>query len=152
MFSGIILALSLMVSPVLAEENNLTTNATGTTNTAAAKAADMAAKIACVKIAVAARETAIGAAVATHTQAVQAAYSTRANELAGAYSNTTVKTVRAGTKVAWADFTKSIKAASKTWKTNRNTAWSAFRAAVKACKAPSSISDSANSGFEVNGG
>ena len=111
----------------------------------------MAAKIACVKIAVAAREAALGTAVAAHAQSVQAAYATRANELAGAYSNTTAKTLKIGVKVAWADFNKSIRSATKSWKDNRNAAWSAYRTAVKECKAASDISDASNSGSEVSG-
>jgi len=129
--SGMFLALSLVATPALA--------------------AATSAQIACVGVAVATREAAIDAAVTTHTQAVGAAYSTRAIELAGAYSNTTAKTLQAGVKVAWADFSKSVKSAATAWRTNRNTAWSTFRTAVKACKAPSTVSDSTNSSSEVSG-
>ena len=108
-------------------------------------------KIACVRTAITARESAIEAAVSIHAQAIHDAYATRAIELDGAYSNTNVKAVQAGVKVSWADFNKSVKSASAKWKTNRNTAWSTYRTAVKVCKAPSGVSDSANSGFEVSG-
>ena len=129
--------------PVLAEELSNPVLAPARTTTAD--------KIACVRTAVAARESVIAAAVATHSQAVQAAYTTRALELDGAYSNSNVKAVQAGVKVSWADFKKSIKSATAKWKTSRNNAWSAFRAAVKVCKSPAGVTDSANSGSEVSG-
>jgi len=167
-FGGMLLALLFVVSSVFAQNDvapSLTTTATApvantaATNTAAraadvaakatTKAADVAAKITCVKTAVATREATLATAVAAHSQAVAAAYSTRANELAGAYSNTTAKTLKAGVKVAWADFNKSIRAATKSWKDSRNVAWSAYRTAVKECRAASDISDASNSGSEV---
>lgn len=106
-------------------------------------------KIACVKTAVLVREASIIVAYNTYTNAVNAAYATRTNELTGAYSNKTVKEVQAGVKVSWADFNKTTKAANKTWTTNRNTAWSTFKTATKACKSPSGVSDFGNSGLEV---
>jgi len=141
-FLFVFFSLSLAI-PVLAETITGSTNPTTTSS--------VATKIACVEGAVATREAAIGVAVKTHTDAVNAAYLTRSIELAGAYSNTTVKTVQAGVKVAWADFNKSIKSAAITWKTSRNTIWSTFRASVKACKSPAGVSDSVNSSSEVSG-
>ena len=146
-FSGFLLALSLAASPVLAQ----TTVTMTASQKAEAKAADVAAKIKCVADAVSLREAAISAAFMKHSESVQAAYTTRANELAGAYSNTTAKKVQPGVKVAWAGFNKTMKSAASTWKASRNTAWSDFRAAVKACKAPSGVSDSGNSGSEPSG-
>jgi hypothetical protein len=109
-------------------------------------------KITCVETAVATREAALDAAITAQTSALNAAYTVRARELAGAYSNiTTAKAVQAGTKVSWADFSKSVKSAAAAWRTSRNAAWSAFRTAAKACKAPAGVSDSANSGSEVSG-
>ncbi len=128
-----VLALSLMTVPMLAQASVTST------------------EIACVKTAIATREAAIDAAVGVHASAVQAAYATRATELSGAYSNTTAKTLQVGIKTAWADFNKTVKAAATVWKTSRNSAWSAFRTAAKACKATSSITDSTNSGSEVSG-
>ncbi len=150
---SMLLLLSLAVFPAFAE-TDVTPAATTVTNTATVttRAADVVAKIVCVKTAVATREAALAVAVATHSQAVQAAYATRANELAGAYSNTTLKKLQAGVKVSWVDFNRSIKAATKAWKTNKNAIWATFRTAVKACKASSDVSDSANSGSEVSGG
>ncbi len=137
------LAFSFAVMPVLAEDvPNLIATPPKTTT---------ADKIACVRTAVAARESVMAAAVAVHAQAVQAAYTTRALELDGAYSNSNVKAVQAGVKVSWADFKKSIKSASAKWRTSRNDAWSAFRAATKACKSPAGVSDSGNSGSELSG-
>ncbi len=118
-----------------------------TTNTATATSA----QIACVGRAVATREAALGAAVATHANALKAAYSTRATELAGAYSNTTAKTLQAGVKVSWADFNKSVKVAATAWKASRDAVWSAFKTAVKACKATGDVTDSTNSSKEVSG-
>ncbi len=141
--AGSILALSLIAVPALAQ-TTATITATTTVSTTATK-------IACVGAAVATREAAIDAAVTVHDQAVEAAYTTRATELAGAYSNTTAKTVQAGVKVSWADFTKSTRAAGLAWRTTRNAAWTAFRKAATACKAPAGVSDSANSGAEVSG-
>ncbi|MEI6280580.1 MAG: hypothetical protein WCP17_01090 [bacterium] len=168
MLGGAFLALSLIAVTAFAEDVTPISATAGAPNTstnaaakaaalaareakAAAKAADVSAKIACVKVAIAAREAAVSAAVSTHSQAVQAAYTTRTNELAGAYSNTTVKTVQAGVKVAWADFNKTMKAATKAWNTNSNTIWSTYRAAAKACNAPSGVTDGGNSGSEIKG-
>ncbi|MEK7128210.1 MAG: hypothetical protein AAB933_01425 [Patescibacteria group bacterium] len=143
-FSSLLLALSLVTAPVSAQ----TTASTTASQRAAAKVADVAAKIKCVAEAVSAREVAISAAFAKHGEAVAAAYSTRANELAGAYSNTTVAKVRVGVKVAWADFNKTKKAAANIWREAQRGAWSAFRSAVSACKAPTGVSDSSNSSSE----
>ena len=134
---------SFAVIPVLAEDVSNTVVVPVKTTTAD--------KIACVRTAIAARESAIASAVATHAQAIHDAYATRANELSGAYSNSNVKAVQAGVKVSWADFKKSTKAATAKWKTNRNAAWSTFRAATKACKSPVGVTDSANSGSELSG-
>ena len=145
-----LLVLSFATCTVFAQNDTTSTTAI-VTSTAITKVADVAARIVCVGTAVATREAVLATAMATHTQAIQAAYATRANELAGAYSNTTVKTLQTGVKVAWADFNKSVKAATKTWKDSRNAAWSAYRTAAKSCKATSDISDSGNSGFELSG-
>lgn len=157
-FGGMLLALLFVFSPVSAEtEGTLGTNPSPTlftppVNTSAKNpVVDVAAKIACVRSAVSVREAAMVSAVATHAEAIKAAHATRVNELDGAYSNTTTKAVQAGVKVAWADFNKSVKAATKAWKTNKNAAWATFRTAVKDCKAPSGVSDSGNSGSEVSG-
>lgn len=113
--------------------------------------ASVATKIVCVGAAVAVREASLARAVAVHADAVKAAYATRVNELAGAYSNTTVKTLRAGVKVAWADFNKSIKSATNAWKTSKNEAWKTFKTAVKACQTSSDVSDYSNIGSEISG-
>ncbi|HEV7424662.1 MAG TPA: hypothetical protein VGO21_05780 [Candidatus Paceibacterota bacterium] len=148
--SGIVMSLALAL-PVLAETSVTTNTTDGTGATSVTMDTSTSAKIACVGVAVAAREAALDAAVATHADALKAAYATRATELAGAYANTTAKGVRAGVKIAWADFTKSVKSAANTWKTSRNAAWSAFRTGAKACKPPSGVSDSTSSSAEVSG-
>lgn len=145
----VIIAGLMVVIPVLAEDTNI--NDSPSLTTSSAVTATTSEKIACVKTAVAAREASLATAMTAYNNAVSAAYSTRANELSGAYSNTTIKTLRTGVKTSWNDFRKSIKSANKTWTANRNTAWFTFKTAVKVCKAPSSISDSGNSGFEVKG-
>lgn len=143
-----LLVFSLAVMPVFAEDVSNTIVVSPAVVSVKTSTAD---KIACVKTAVVARESAFEVAVSAHTQAVRDAYATRANELDGAYSNSNVKAVQAGVKVSWADFNKSIKSATAKWKTSRNAAWSAFRTAVKVCKSPSGVSDSANSRSELNG-
>ena len=122
-----------------------------TENTGTATLVSASDKITCVKTAVLAREASIISAYGTYTSAINAAYATRTNELTGAYSNSTAKAVQAGVKVSWADFQRTTKAANKAWVTNRNTAWSIFKVATKACKSPAGVSDSAHSGFEVKG-
>jgi hypothetical protein len=142
----IVLSLIIVV-PALAEDT-ANSNAPVFTSTALTTTAT---KIACVKTAIDASETAIATAFTTYNTAVSAAYATRANELAGAYSNSTVKTVQAGVKVSWTGFNKSVKSATKAWTASRNTAWSAFKTATKACKAPAGVSDSVNSSLEIKG-
>ncbi len=143
MLSGLFLALSVAIMPVLAEDVSVPIVITAKSSTAD--------KIACVRTAVAARESTIASAVAVQTQAVHDAYATRALELDGAYSNSNVKAVQAGVKVSWADFNKSIKSATAKWRASRNTAWSTFRTATKTCKSPAGVTDSANSGSELSG-
>jgi hypothetical protein len=132
----------LIIVPVFAESE------VGGAVTTASSTAD---KIACVKGAVIARENAISLAFQTYTNTANAAYATRTNELTGAYLNSTVKTVQAGVKVSWADFNKSMKSANKKWTTDKNAAWTTFKAATKTCKSPVGVSDSANSTSEVKG-
>ncbi len=105
--------------------------------------------VSCVGAAVNTRETALGSGISAYTQSVVGAYSTRASALQQAYSSPA--TVRAGIKAAWAAFNSSIKSASQTWRTARASAWSQFRTAVKACKAPATATDSANSSSEASG-
>ena len=149
-----VLTFAAMMNPSVSGQVNATGMMGGQTLTTSVSTSDSpstATKIACVGAAVAAREAALGTAVKTHTEAVEAAYTTRAIELSGAYSNTTAKTVQAGVKVSWADFNKSVRTAAATWKESRNSAWSAFRTAVKACKAGGDVTDASNSGSEVSG-
>lgn len=148
-FSLVVMSLVVVV-PAFAEEAGTTSGTTGGTLSVSGVApTNNAEKIACVKAAVAERESALSGAVLKHQQSVNAAYSTRVAELAGAYSNTTAKNVRAGVRVAWADFSKSMKSANDTWRSERKAAWSKFKDATKACKA-NDISDSGNSGAELS--
>ena len=109
------------------------------------------AKIACVGAAVNAREAAIDSAMTTYTGALNAAYGARAAALKTAYTLTTLKDVRAAVKVAWSDFSKAMRSAQGAWKTSRMGAWTAYRQAAVACKAPSGTGDGANSVSEASG-
>jgi hypothetical protein len=148
-FSLVVMSVVFAV-PVLAEEAvNTNTTVGGSLSVSAVAPSTTADKIACVKAAVAVREAALALALGKHSESVGAAYATRANVLAGAYSNTTKIAVRAGVKVAWADFSKSVKSANETWKASRRSAWSAFKTSTKACKM-TDVSDSGNSGIELS--
>lgn len=148
-FFGMFLALSLAVSPVLAETNG--TNSVRGEGAKMTTTVDISAKIACVGAAVATREQSLGVAVNIHAQAVQAAYSARATALAAAYTKTTTAEVKTAVRAAWSLFNSSVKSANSAWRTARNSAWSAFRTSSKACRAPSGVSDSSNSGSEMSG-
>lgn len=108
-------------------------------------------KIACVGAAVATREQALDAAYSAFTQATNAAYTARQAALQAAYALTDVKSVRAAVKAAWGAFQASMQTARNGWKTARGNAWSAFRTAAHACKAPGSISDSGQASSEAGG-
>ncbi len=148
MFSVLLFGLSLLVSPVFAVGTSASVTASAK---ASAKATEVAAKIACVGKAVAVRESTLSTAFSAHSQSMSAAYATRANELAGAYSNTTTASVQAGVKVSWADFKKTTQSANAKWKGDKSAAWTVFKNSVSACKAPSGVSDSANSSAEPKG-
>ncbi len=108
--------------------------------------------IICVGSAVATREASLDAAEINLTSALNSAYSTRASALASAYALTTGSdVVRAAVKVAWKAFSSSTQSARKSWNSARMTSWQAFTAAARACKAPSSMLDTANSSLETSG-
>ncbi len=109
------------------------------------------AKIQCVGAAVAAREQAVGTAANTFTSAVTAAYSARATALQQAYTKTTSSDVRSAVKAAWGAFTKSVRDARKAWRAARDGAWTTYRKAAVACKAPGGLGDGGNSGSEMSG-
>ncbi|MBI3627562.1 MAG: hypothetical protein HY220_02335 [Candidatus Sungbacteria bacterium] len=132
-------ALLLGIVPALAQ--------TGTTTPPTNSAA-----IACLAAAVSTREKALGAGVGTYTGAINAAYTARASALASAYAQTGGNTaIRTAVRAAWSAFNKSMRSARQTWNSTRLSAWSQFRTAAKACRAPSSVSDSANAASEVSG-
>jgi hypothetical protein len=54
-------------------------------------------------------------------------------------------------KTAWSTFSASEKSARKAWQASRNTAWTTYRTAAVACKAPAGTGDGANSSLEVAG-
>lgn len=148
MFSVLVLGFTLVFNSAFAVSGS--SNTTSASSKSSGKTTMNAESIACVGKAVATREASISAAYATRSASVEAAYATRANELAGAYSNDTVDEVKAGVKVSWADFKKSVKNAKSKWKGDQSAAWTVFRSAVKACKAPSGVSDSANASAEAD--
>jgi len=107
--------------------------------------------ISCVKAAIVIREAALSAAIGSYTQALSSAYGTRSSALQMAYNNTDAKQVRTGIKSTWTVFKTATKNATKAWRATRTSAWTAYKKAAKACKAPSSINDSGNAGLEVAG-
>jgi hypothetical protein len=89
--------------------------------------------------------------MSTLTLVENGAYSAREAALASAYSQTTPKAVAAAVKTAWSTFTTTTKNARTHWQTARTTAWSTYRTAAAACKAPAGVSDSANSTSDLSG-
>jgi uncharacterized protein (DUF342 family) len=132
---------SAFVLPALAD------NATSSRNSSAATIE----KIVCVGKVTNTREQAIIAAMTTYTSAVNSAYSTRASQLQQAYTATTTVAVKIAVKKSWSSYTSAVKTARKNWVKARNTAWSDYKTAIKACKAPASISDKFNSYLEMVG-
>ena len=108
-------------------------------------------KIACIGAAVSTREQSIGTAESAFTIALNSAYTARANALQQAYALTSTKEVRTAVKAAWAAFSKSAKSARSDWATSRSKAWSTFKTAAAACKAPGNLSDGGNAASEVSG-
>lgn len=141
-----------MAMPAFAAEGMLKTNSMRMASTSPTRV-DQTQAIACVGAAVSTREAALGSALTTQSQSMQAAYSARASALAAAYKKTTTKEVKADVKAAWSAFTKAKREASSAWVKSKNTAWTNFRTAVKACKSSvaNSVSDSGNSSSEAQG-
>ncbi len=107
---------------------------------------------ACVGSAVSIREAAIDSAMTGFNQSVTTAYSARAVALQTAYGkNLGNGTLRTDIKVTWVAFTLAMQNARTAWRTARNSAWSGFRTAVKACKITTVPTDSGHSGSEVSG-
>lgn len=112
---------------------------------------DVTTKITCVGAAVNTRETALDTAMTSYTGSINSAYAARAAALKQAYTQTSLIAVKNAVKTAWSDFNKSVKSSRKTWVTAKNSAWSQYRTAAVACKAPAGTGDGANSGLEVVG-
>ncbi|OGG57585.1 hypothetical protein A2853_02730 [Candidatus Kaiserbacteria bacterium RIFCSPHIGHO2_01_FULL_55_17] len=109
------------------------------------------ADIACVAAAVAAREAALSGGAKTHGDAVAGAYTARATALDGAYSTSTPAAIRISVKYAWDTFKASVQASRKSWQETTTRAWADFRNAIKNCKAPSEVTDTANASSEPRG-
>lgn len=105
----------------------------------------------CVVAAVNAREGTLDTAEAALTAALNGAYTARASALAAAYNGATSDAIRLAVKNAWSAFASSTKSARGTWKSVQQGAWQTYATALKACKAPSTITDSANASLEVSG-
>lgn len=136
--------LALAVTPVFAQS---TTSA----SSSATISSGVSAKIACVGTAVAARETSLDSAMTTYTGALNSAYSTRASALQAAYAETSLSGVRTARNAAWSAFSASIKSARKTWQSARSDAWTTYRTAAVACKAPANTGDGTSSSLDVSG-
>lgn len=107
--------------------------------------------IACISAAVDAREEALGDGSGVFTKAIDSAYSARATALHSAYTQSGTEAIRKAVEAAWKSFTSATKEAQKTWRAAQHTAWKEFNIAARACKAPSSVSDSRRSSSEVRG-
>ena len=111
-----------------------------------------AANLPCVAAAVAAREATLGTGATQLANDTSAAYSARASALAAAYSQSNADAVKAAVKTVWDQFKGAMQAARKAWQSSRSSAWSGFKAAVKACgNGSTSVSDAGNAGSEVSG-
>ena len=109
------------------------------------------ADIACVAAAVAAREAELSGGAKTHGDAVAGAYTARATALADAYAASSTPSIRQGVKTAWDAFKASVQTARKSWQAMTVKAWADFRNAIKNCKAPSEVMDTANASSEPKG-
>ena len=137
------IAASLLMSSVAFAQAPTTQTAT--------PASSEASKITCVGTAINTREQSIDTAMTTYSSANGAAYTARASALQKAYTQTTAKAVSSAVKASWTTFNSSVKSARKAWQTSRDAAWTTYRKAAAACKAPSEVNDNANSKGEVSG-
>ena len=109
--------------------------------------------IACVAAAVAAREAALATAVSANAQALTSAYSARASALATAYTQTEKEAIKKSVKSSWANFGAALRLAQRGWKNAQKTAWTQFKAAIKACgPAASSVADTSNASADEKAG
>ena len=109
--------------------------------------------IACVAAAVAAREAALATAASANAQALTSAYSARASALATAYTQTEREAIKKSVKSSWANFGAALRLAQRGWKNAQKTAWTQFKAAIKACgPAASSVADTSNASADEKAG
>ncbi len=102
------------------------------------KQADDKAALACAGVAVDKRETSIQAAFSTFAASIQSALTTRQAGLKAAWAIESSTDRRSAIKDVWTVYTKVSKATHEALRIARNTAYSTFRADMKACKASSS--------------
>ena len=108
-------------------------------------------KIACVMTAVDAREQSLDTGIATLTAAQNSAYIARRSALKTAYGLGSDTDIKTAVKSAWDIYVSAAKSAQSAWKVTRKAAWATFKTAAKVCKAPASVSDSANAVSETTG-
>ena len=117
-----------------------------------ASSTSSATAIACVGLAVSAREQSLDSAIATYGTSLTSAYTSRASALASAYAGTSADTVRSGVKNAWSSFNTAMMSARKAWKTAQMGAWNIFKTAAKACGGPAtSLADTSGASLDMSG-
>ncbi len=107
------------------------------------------ATVQCIQSAVTVRENIIGLALTDYTRAVSNAYKFRSTDLQNAYSQTGDKAIKAAVKTSWDNYTTFMKGVKNIWSMAKSDAWAKYRASVKACKAPSAMTDTSKSGSEL---
>lgn len=80
-----------------------------------------------------AREEVVLSAVNAYTTGIISAFQTKKTALHNAWAITGSAERKAAVKNAWTAFAQSKKAAKKTYKDARQTAWSTFKKAAKVC-------------------
>ncbi len=99
------------------------------------KKEDNKATLACAGVAIEKREVSIQTAFMTFSASIQSALTTRQTGLKTAWSIESPTERRIAIKDVWTLYTKASKSAHEALRTGRNTAYSTFRADMKACKA-----------------
>ena len=90
--------------------------------------------LSCVASAVATRESSMSSAFATYSSSVSSALSARASALASAWTLAERTPRNSAIKSAWTAYENSYKQARNNLKASKETSWSNFNTAKKACK------------------
>lgn len=131
------LMISLLGTPVFAEEQQATPKST-----------KPSLDIACMQAAVAKRETAVAEAYTTLATAQANALKSRAGAINAAWQNTDASARKAAVRAAWTDFKKITLDARTAQKNARLELWKQFRTEAQTCKAPKSEQESQFQGSE----